>query len=136
MTMRGSCLCGEVEVAISAPVDLAEFCHCKTCRRASGAPVMAWAGVERDAVAITGGTLRRFESSPAVERTFCGRCGTTLTIWDRDDAAQMFVAIAILEEAEACAPEVHIWRSQRLSWVDVTDELPRFLKFKRDGIVE
>ena len=97
---------------------------------------MAWAGVERDAVFVEGGTLRRFESSPTVERTFCGRCGTSLTIWDRGHADQLFIAIAILEEAESCVPEVHIWRSERLSWVDTVDGLPRYERFKRDGITE
>ena len=134
--MKGSCLCGAVQITISVPVELAEFCHCKTCRRASGAPVMAWAGVRRDGVDIQGEALRRFQSSPMIERTFCGLCGTSLTIREQDSSDHLWVAIATFEEAESCVPEFHIWRSERLSWVDTIDKLPRYLRFKRDRLVE
>ena len=134
--MRGSCLCGAVRIAVSAPVDLAEICHCRSCRRATGAPVMAWAGVRKDGVEIEGAALKRFASSPSVERTFCSLCGTSLTLWDRGSPEHLYVAIAILEDADRCPPEVHIWRSERLSWLETSDELPRYLRFKRDGVVE
>ena len=136
MEMKGGCLCGAVRITLSSPVALAEFCHCTTCRRATGAPVMAWAGVARHGVEIEGKTLQRFESTPAVERTFCGRCGTSLTIWDRNHPDHVYVAIAALKEAESCAPEVHIWRSERLSWIETSDSLPRYARFKRDGVTE
>jgi hypothetical protein len=131
--MKGSCLCGAVRITISAPVELVELCHCKTCRRASGAPVMAWAGVPTTGVEVAGESLARFQSSASVERTFCGRCGTSLTIWDRDYANEIFVAVAVLEEADACAPEFHIWGSDRLPWLNTVDALPRYAGFKRDG---
>ncbi len=136
MAMKGSCLCGAVQITISDPVELAELCHCGTCRRASGAPMMAWAGVSADGVRIEGDTVSRFSSSPTVERTFCGRCGTSLSIQDRDYPEQLYVAIAALEDAGSCAPEFHIWRSERLPWLDEAGDLPRYLKFKRDGLLE
>ena len=134
--MKGSCLCGAVRLAISAPLDYAEYCHCGTCRRATGAPLMAWACVRNDAVEIEGDALKRFASSPAVERGFCGQCGTALTFWDRDHPETLYIAVACLEEVEACAPTFHIWRSDRLSWIDDRENLPRYLRFKRDGLVE
>lgn len=136
MTMKGGCLCGAVRIAISTPLDYAEYCHCETCRGATGAPVMAWACVPSDAVEIAGETLRRFDSSPSVARTFCGRCGTSLTFRDRDHAENLYVAVAALEDAESAAPAFHIWRSERLSWIDAMDGLPRYLRFKRDGLLE
>ena len=134
--MQGDCLCGAVRITISKPLDYAEYCHCRSCRRATGAPVMAWACVRRDAVKVEGDALRQFESTPGVQRTFCGECGTSLTFWARESAETLYVAVAALEDAESCAPDFHIWRSDRLSWIDAMDGLPRYLRFKRDGLLE
>ena len=136
MTMKGGCLCGAVRITISTPLEYAEYCHCRSCRRATGAPVMAWACVRRDGVEVEGEALRQFDSNATVQRGFCDRCGTSLTFWDRDFAEHLYVAAAALEDAESCAPEFHIWRSDRLSWIDAIDTLPRYLRFKRDGLVE
>lgn len=97
---------------------------------------MAWACVRKDAVEVEGESLRHFDSSETVERSFCGRCGTSLTFRDREYAEKIYVAVAALEDAESCAPAFHIWRSDRLSWIDGMDSLPRYLQFKRDGLVE
>ncbi|WP_456237657.1 GFA family protein, partial [Geminicoccus flavidas] len=44
--MEGGCLCGAVRYAIELEEDdLADYCHCRECRRASGAPVVAWVQV-------------------------------------------------------------------------------------------
>ena len=38
----GGCLCGAIRYRITgAPVE-ALYCHCRMCRRAHGAPVVAW----------------------------------------------------------------------------------------------
>ena len=55
-----------------------------------------------------------------------------------EDAApdRLFVAVAALDDAISIPPEFHIWRSERLTWLDTVDELPRYLRFKRDGLLE
>lgn len=136
MAKKGSCLCGGICISLSAEFELVEFCHCRTCRRATGAPVMAWAGVPTASVSIEGDSIGRFESSPGVERTFCNRCGTSLTISADTFPDQVYVAIAALDDAASIAPEVHIWRSERLPWLETADELPRYLQFKNDDLQE
>ncbi len=136
MERKGSCLCGDVSISISAEFQLVEYCHCQTCQRATGAPLMAWAGAATDSVRIEGDRLSSFESSPGVERTFCSRCGTSLTIWAAAFPDVMYVSIAALDNAASIEPEVHIWRSHRLPWLDTVDDLPRYLQFKSDGLQE
>ena len=136
MTTKAKCLCGAVRLAISARPELAEFCHCSTCRRASGAPLMAWAGFRTDRVEIEGDTLQRYESSPGVERSFCGRCGTSMTFQEKQVPERLYVAVATMEDQSDCVPTLHIWRSERLPWMETADRLPRYLRFKRDGAVE
>ncbi len=58
------------------------YCHCRDCRRFSGAPVSLFAGYRSKQVELTGGEPTAYESSPGVHRSFCGRCGTPVSFED------------------------------------------------------
>ena len=132
----GGCLCGDIRFGISGLPQLVEYCHCSSCRRASGAPVMAWAGVRLSDFEFTRGQPGRYQSSHEVERTFCSRCGASLTIYIRDYPQEIYVSISGLDDPDAMKPDVHIWRSEKLSWFETADKLPRYSSFKSDGILE
>jgi len=97
---------------------------------------MAWAGFKFDTFSILSGDPTVHESSPGVLRSFCGRCGTSLTLADERFAEEVYVALAAFDDAEAPSPDIHIWRSERLPWLETTDELPRYAQFKSDGILD
>lgn len=97
---------------------------------------MAWAAFEHGNFSLICGEPTMYEPSPGVRRTFCGRCGTSLTLADERFADEVYVALASFDDTEAPSPEIHIWRSQRLSWLETTDDLPRYVQFKSDGILE
>lgn len=133
--ITGHCHCGDVRFRVAGDAVLIEFCHCRSCRRASGAPLMAWAAYDRAGFEVVSGEPVVHVSSPGVTRTFCGRCGTSLTLTD-ERIPEIYVAIASFDEPEATAPDIHIWRSHRLSWVETSDDLPRYLRFKFQGELE
>ena len=136
MPATGGCCCGEVTYeATGAPV-LIELCHCRSCRRAAGAPLMAWAAFRRDGFAIKAGVSTAYESSPGVVRTFCGRCGTSLTLADSRFPDEIYVSLGSFDNAENLAPAFHIWRSHRLPWLETSDTLPRYVQFRADGKME
>ena len=97
---------------------------------------MAWAGFKLDDVSVLSGEPTVDESSAGVRRSFCGRCGTSLTLADARFSDQVYVSLAAFEDGESPEPEIHIWRSERLPWLETTDALPRFVGFKSDGQVE
>ena len=97
---------------------------------------MAWAGFGRNDVEFVQGSPTTYQSSARVKRTFCGRCGTPLTLTDEYFADEIYVALATFEDTDAPVPEFHIWRSEKLPWVETTDDLPRYTRFKSDGITE
>jgi hypothetical protein len=106
------------------------------CRKATGAAVMSWAGVARESFRFLHGKRSAYPSSPGVERSFCGRCGTSLTHYSKQFPEEIYVSIATFDDARALAPEIHIWREDRLAWFETTDDLPRYTRFKSDGIME
>ena len=74
--MKGSCLCGAVEVSALDHHDIG-LCHCSMCRRWSGGPMFAvHCG---PGVTFTGKQQpARYQSSEWAERGFCPVCATHL----------------------------------------------------------
>ncbi len=133
---EGGCLCGDIRFKIHGTPSLIEYCHCRSCRKAVGAPVMAWVGISKQRFKLVRGTLGIYASSPDVERGFCKNCGTSITQFSTEFPDDVYVSNAAIDDAASFPPEVHIWRSERLSWFDTNDALPRYTRFKSDGILE
>jgi len=122
---QGGCRCGAVAVRAVGDPTVVVYCHCRDCRRSSGAPVSLFAGYRSEQVEFTGGEPTPFESSPGVHRSFCRRCGTPISFEDEGLPGETYLPIGIFDDPEAFEPEAHDWVSRRLGWFDVSDGLPR-----------
>jgi len=123
----GSCLCGAVRFeAKGAPAGV-NHCHCVQCQRASGAALVTWATWPRAAVRMLRGEAADFESSPGVKRSFCARCGSTL-FWRREARRpeEIDIAAGALDQADALAPQDHIFIKNRRRWLPLCDGLPAY----------
>ncbi len=68
--VTGGCMCGAVRYeAIGEPLDVG-YCHCHSCRRHTGAPVVTFVMFEADQVRFTGRERSIYNSSPGVGRAF------------------------------------------------------------------
>lgn len=124
---RGGCFCGAVRYEISADPKSLVRCHCIDCRRASGAPSLAWAIIPVKGFRWLSGKPKSFASSPPVTRTFCDNCGTTLT-YLHEKSSNIDVTTASLDDPDGFAPIKEIWVEQRLSWDILDEELPHFAR--------
>jgi hypothetical protein len=109
------------------------LCHCASCRRAAGAPAVAWVTFPAAAFAFERGAPVRRRSSPPVVRTHCGACGTGLTYEHDGFAGEVDVATATLDDPSAFPPADHTWWSERIPWLAIADALPRFPRARGDG---
>ena len=123
--VTGGCLCGAVRYRAGGEASHATLCHCNACRRAAGAPVVAWVTFPIADFAITKGAPARHRSSPPVERTFCPSCGTPLTYRHSAHPDEIDVTIASLDDPSAFPPADHTWASERIPWLELADRLPR-----------
>lgn len=123
-TWEGGCLCGAVRYRAEGEPLLSEYCHCGMCRRAAGAPVIVWADFPRERYALLRGQPAHFVSSPGARRGFCAQCGSTLT-FSFDGRPYLSLTVATLDEPERLAPRQHIFEADRLSWLQLGDDLPR-----------
>lgn len=118
----GRCLCGAVRYRATGEPLWVAHCHCESCRRATGAPLATYAGFAAAAFAWTAGAPVRFASSPGVMRTFCGRCGTSLTYQGERWPGEMHVLAATLDRPEAVRPRGDAFAEERLPWLRLAPE--------------
>lgn len=124
----GRCFCGDVRFEISGPVRYSAFCHCESCRRASGGAYVPWVTFDEGALRWTSGTVMLHESSPGVIRGHCPRCGTSLTYRETGRSGQVDITLASFDDPSPFKPLAHIWMEDRLPCVHVGDDLPRYTR--------
>ena len=117
----GGCMCGAVRYeATGEPLHIG-YCHCRSCRHHTGAPVAAMLVFKMDEVRFTRGERSTYNSSPGIERSFCGQCGTSLT-WEGHGLISL--QMGTLDDPDGHAPTLH-WRyEERSPWCDVGRDLP------------
>jgi hypothetical protein len=126
-TLVGGCLCGRVRYRVDESPLRVSHCHCRTCRRAGGAPFVTWVTVARGALRITAGSPRARRSSPQAVRTFCAECGTPITYAADAYPESIDLTVGSLDDPEAVTPDEHVWAGSRLTWLQLDDDLPRHL---------
>jgi len=126
--MTGGCMCGSVRYETTGDFFEVGHCHCQSCRKHNGAAVVTLAGFKVDQVRFSGDTLKVYESSPGVGRAFCGNCGTPLT-WEADDGDLgpiVEIHISTFDNPDILVPTSHSFYGERLPWLDIADNLPRY----------
>ncbi len=124
----GGCMCGAVRYEASGAPASSMYCHCTSCRKHTGAPVVMLVGYKRDQVTFSGDARKIYQSSPGVGRGFCDQCGTPLT-WEGDGGELgplVEVTISTLDNPDDFPPQGHIHHAEKLSWFETSDTLPRY----------
>ena len=123
----GGCLCGAVRFAVApGPIVESGYCHCRTCQRQSGAPVVAFFAVAPDRFRYQLGEAAGYRASAFATREFCSTCGTYLVFREDDASATVSVNTATLDDPTRVPPLYHIYVESRVCWFDTKDDLPRF----------
>ena len=133
----GSCMCGTVKYEVTGEPFWVGHCHCRDCRRRTGAPIVTYAGFSSSQVKFLGDERQIYHSSPGVKRGFCGKCGTPLTYEGQSNNPELGEIyefhIGTLDEPDAFKPTSHLFYPERISWMEVQDDLPRFRETEFNG---
>jgi hypothetical protein len=125
---NGGCLCGRVRYQASGEGTNPCFCHCTSCRRAIGAPMVPWVTFAARSFTMVQGQLAQYHSSPGVTRGFCAACGTSMTYRRDDRSDEIDVTVSSLDDPAALVPETHIWVEDKLPWVAIADGRAQFAR--------
>ena len=123
----GGCLCGAVRYEAEGIPIVVGHCHCETCRKHTGAPIVTFVAFESRNVRFTQGNPSHYQSSPNAKRAFCSNCGTPLT-WEGDYAGYKIIEfhVSSTDEPDRYPPTFHWHHGERISWFDSADSLPRY----------
>jgi len=122
---KGSCLCGGVKLEARGEPLRVIHCHCPSCRKATGAAFATFVDFELKQVTFSGDTLKTYSSSPGVKRSFCERCGATLSFFGDNWPGEIDVCIGVFDKPESFKPESHCYMKTALPWAHAMDKLPR-----------
>lgn len=123
----GGCRCGAVRFEATADPHHVSYCHCADCRRATGAPVVAFVGFMAEQASVHGEELRRFENGP-VTRSFCGVCGSPISYVDARIGDRVYFLLGVMDMPARYKPTLHAHVREQLPFVHMPDGLPRLVK--------
>ena len=128
MERSGHCLCGAVTYAFDSEALIWQgHCHCESCRRATGAPMVSWFGVHKDSWRWTGATPTSYSSSSWAERWFCPTCGSPMAYRSDKLPDEIHGLAATLDNPADFEPGAHFFHRAALPWLHVQDDLPRYV---------
>lgn len=126
MAINGGCKCGAVRWQGKGDIFWQSYCHCEACRRATSAPVAAWFSMKVADVSWSG-PLVNYQSGHDTMRGFCEKCGTPLYYQTAQRADEIDLYGPSRDDPENYQPEAHFFYGERLSWLEIKDDLPKYL---------
>jgi hypothetical protein len=125
---KGSCLCGNVNYELSEELGDFGYCHCTSCRKASGTAHAANAPISRSHFHLQSGgdSLREYESSPGKFRAFCSRCGSPIYAYLCASPNMLRIRLGSLDTPFTKQPKAHTFVSDKAPWEPITDRIPQF----------
>ncbi|MEM8837698.1 MAG: GFA family protein [Pseudomonadota bacterium] len=125
--LTGRCFCGQVTWKARPPVLWAAICHCEDCRRAASSDYVSWFGVKRSNI-VWNGKRTFYASSEGVTRSFCPTCGAPMSFETDIFPKETHLYAVTLDDLSRYQPTAHIFWSERVPWVQVSDALPKHPK--------
>lgn len=125
--LRGSCLCGRVNISVPDRFSYFGSCHCSQCRKFSGSAFSVLAGVPYEDFQVDSGEseIRYFVKSETGTLAFCGNCGSSL-FGKRSDIRMIHLRAGILDDTPSQQPQYHVCTNSKAPWYAITDDLKQY----------
>ena len=131
-TLKGSCLCGDVQYEVTGEAKRFYHCHCSRCRKATGTGhasnlffqpgTLKWLTGEAQVRAFKVPEAKRFTN------TFCATCGSRLPRQVKDSDV-VFIPSGSLDDEAPIEPQARIFSGSRARWSCSGDELPAYPEY-------
>jgi hypothetical protein len=128
MSLKGSCLCGQIQYQINGELKDVLNCHCSMCRKAHGSAFRTRASIRSSKFSWLYGEqlITSYESSPGEHRTFCSRCGSNLITTFDDDPDTYGFPLGTLDDHPGVSAKMHVFVGSKATWHQINDELPQW----------
>lgn len=125
--LKGSCLCGNIEIQVPDDFEYMGNCHCSECRKFSGSDYASVGGINSDRFEILKGenSITYFQKTEETELAFCSTCGSSLFTRKRQGQKHN-IRLGILNDVPSKKPSFHIHTASKAEWHNICDGLPQF----------
>ena len=123
--LTGRCQCGAISWSSPGPVLWAVHCHCESCRRGNSAAYASFFGVPRSTITRKG-KMTLHHSSKGVVRGFCPHCGSQMLYENEIWPDETHLYAASLDDPDHFKPTAHVHWAERVNWMSVDDNLPKY----------
>jgi hypothetical protein len=128
--LGGSCACGHVRFAVTAPFQTAGYCHCQRCQRRSGTLSTLNGTVAADGFQIVSGAdaVRTWRPPAGRPKAFCEHCGGHVYSGDPEGDGTVGIRLGAVDGDPGMAPRWRQWLESSPEWVEIPDDgVPRFM---------
>jgi hypothetical protein len=127
--IQGGCLCGKVRFELTAPPEVAGYCHCTRCQKRTGTAASAQARIDGSSFRLLAGAeyVGGWKPpGPGFEKCFCRECGAHL--FSRNaDMSQMSVRMSAFDADPGVRPSFRQYVDYAAAWEPIPDDgLERF----------
>ena len=128
-----SCACGSVVLHVNVSTLQTVHCHCRSCRRSTGAAFSTWGCVPLAATYFSQwqtlsvyqrSSLECESRSPRANRYFCSKCGCSVAMtypatgrWPEPHS--LWLSAAFLGDEDAGINVIHMYPEERPGWCDI-----------------
>lgn len=128
--VTGSCLCNSVKYTVHEKIKSVANCHCKTCKKITGAAFETIAVIDEKSLEIVEGgeLLSAYEISDTAKKHFCSNCGTPIYNLLIAYPGRCMVQVGSLDHPELVTPAVNVFCESMLPWVKGIADLKCFEK--------
>lgn len=133
---EGRCTCGHVRYHFEGDPLFVHCCHCTWCQRETGTAFALNALIEADRVEVLEGEVENVDvPSASGKGQRISRCPTCrVALWSNYGGSGdlvRFIRVGTLIEPGRLPPDVHIFTSTKLPWVELGDDVPVFEEYYR-----
>jgi hypothetical protein len=118
--VHSQCFCAAVRLRITQPLDAPVNCHCKLCRRLSGAAFTTWLSIPLESLEISGEDyLSVFSPTGNLTRKFCKSCGSHVVTLDKRHPENVGVYAGMVDEKRLPPPNADYFVYDKAAWFTI-----------------
>lgn len=116
---QGTCLCGSVQVLVTAEPMLTLACHCRECQKLTASAYSLTTMFPRDSFSCSGELVKGGLGTSGREHYFCKSCLNFIFSRVAGADARINLRTSILDKAASFEPFVELMTSQKMPWASV-----------------
>lgn len=133
-TFEGGCTCRHIRYRMNSRPLFVHCCHCSWCQRETGSAFAVNAMIEADRVDLLSGEPERLVMpSLSGKGQIVMRCpNCRVAVWSHyagSGEGVNFMRVGTLDEPAAMPPDIHIFTSTKLPWVELPEGVPAVSEF-------